>query len=294
VKVADTGDQRTTSSVFSRRKHFRSVGSTNDVVRDWLAEGVPEICLAVAGEQTAGRGREGRSWLAPSGAALLLSLGFRPTWLTPDRVWRLAALTSLAMCAAAEELAGLAAGTIRLKWPNDLVVEDGGPSDPRRGTLRKLAGVLGETDGLGTADPRAAIGLGINVDWPATTFPAELAASMTSLHEVSGGRSIERDALLDASTWRLEDGVRRLRDGRSSPGVRPSHPSRTGRDVRLEHPDGTIETVTALRVDVETGALIVGGGGAGQGERRIVSGEIRHVRLIGADSPTVASAGLGV
>ncbi len=199
MKVADTGDQRTTSSVFSRRKHFRSVGSTNDVVRDWLAEGVPEICLAVAGEQTAGRGREGRSWLAPSGAALLLSLGFRPTWLTPDRVWRLAALTSLAMCAAAEELAGLAAGTIRLKWPNDLVVEDGGPSDPRRGTLRKLAGVLGETDGLGTADPRAAIGLGINVDWPATTFPAELAASMTSLHEVSGGRSIERDALLDAS-----------------------------------------------------------------------------------------------
>ena len=64
------------------------------------------------------------------------------------------------MADAAEEVAGLAPGTIRLKWPNDLVVEgDGG--------VRKLAGVLGETDGLGTDDPRAVVGIGINADWRA-------------------------------------------------------------------------------------------------------------------------------
>ena len=150
----------------ARSQRFRSVGSTNDVVRDWLAEGTPEVCLAIADEQTAGRGREGRAWVAPDGAALLLSLGFRPTWLEPERVWRLAAVTSLAMAEAAETVADLPDGTIRLKWPNDLVVE------PRARSARKLAGVLGETAGLGTRDPRVIVGLGINADWAGGRLPA--------------------------------------------------------------------------------------------------------------------------
>ena len=75
------------------------------------------------------------------------------------------------MADAAESAAGLPAGSVRLKWPNDLVVEDGGADDPRAGIGRKLAGLLGETDGLGTQEPRATIGIGINVAWPATAFP---------------------------------------------------------------------------------------------------------------------------
>ncbi|HEV7603521.1 MAG TPA: hypothetical protein VGO15_01040, partial [Candidatus Limnocylindrales bacterium] len=116
------------TTFLSRRERFDRVGSTNDVVRDWLRDGTPEVCVAVAREQSAGRGREDRRWVAPAGAALLLSLGFRPTWLAPDRTWRLAAIVSLAMAAAAEETLGLPDGTIRLKWPNDLVVAspDGG------------------------------------------------------------------------------------------------------------------------------------------------------------------------
>ncbi len=132
----------------TRHERFASVGSTNDVVRGWLADGAQEVCLAVSDEQTAGRGRGGRQWVGPSGAALLLSLGFRPTWLAPDQVWRLAAIVSLAMAEAAEETAGLAAGTVGLKWPNDLVIATGAT-----GELRKVAGVLGETNGLGTDDP---------------------------------------------------------------------------------------------------------------------------------------------
>ena len=108
------------SGLISRRESFDRVVSTNDVVREWLAAGTPEVCLAVAAEQTAGRGREGRRWVAPRDAALLLSLGFRPAWLAPDAAWRLAAIISLAMADAAEATAGLAPGTIRLKWPNDL------------------------------------------------------------------------------------------------------------------------------------------------------------------------------
>jgi BirA family biotin operon repressor/biotin-[acetyl-CoA-carboxylase] ligase len=133
----------TGSPVFlARQERFAVVESTNDVVRGWLAAGAPEVCLAVADEQSAGRGRLDRTWIAPPGAALLLSLGFRPSWLAPEQVWRLAATISLAMADAAEEVAGLPDRAIRLKWPNDLVAEVDGRA-------LKLAGVLGETDGLG-------------------------------------------------------------------------------------------------------------------------------------------------
>ena len=56
----------------ARRERFARVGSTNDVVRAWLDDGAPEVCLAVADEQTAGRGRDGRTWTAPPGAGLLV------------------------------------------------------------------------------------------------------------------------------------------------------------------------------------------------------------------------------
>jgi BirA family biotin operon repressor/biotin-[acetyl-CoA-carboxylase] ligase len=283
----------------SRRAHFPAVGSTNDVVRAWLADGTPEVCLATADEQTAGRGRNGRTWAAPTGAALLLSLGFRPTWLAPDRTWRLAAIVGLAMADAAEDVAGLPDGTIDLKWPNDLVVEVGGPFAALRGELsperarelrdgpvdvRKLAGVLGETDGLGTPDPRAVVGIGINADWPAADFPAELAGpnGMTSLREASGGRPIDRAALLDAFLTRLEVRVALLREGRFDAADWADRQLTSDRPVRLERPDGSSEVVRALGVDALTGALVVTGSDGR--ERHILTGEIRHVRV--ADLPT--------
>ena len=182
----------------ARQEQFAVVGSTNDVVRDWLAAGTPEVCLAVADEQTAGRGREGRTWKAPAGHALLLSLGFRPTWLAPDRVWRLAAIVSVAMAEAGEFMAGTAPGTIHLKWPNDLVVDD-------LGAVRKLAGVLGETAGLGT--PAGRRGHGINADWPVDEFPSDLADTMTSLDAV-GSRRIDKVELLEAFLASVETTAR--------------------------------------------------------------------------------------
>ena len=264
----------------ARQERFDAVGSTNDVVRGWLAEGTPEVCLAVADEQTAGRGRAGRSWVAPRERALLLSLGFRPDWLAPERTWRLAAITALAMADAAEEVAGLADGAIRLKWPNDLAVEDADPAAvaPATGTVRKLGGLLGETDGLGTADPTAVIGLGINAGWPATEFPADLAATMTSLHEASHGRPIDLALLLDAFLGRMEARVEALRGGRFDVADWQARQLTTGRIVRLERPGGG-ETVRALGVDVSTGALIVEDAAAPTGERAVVVGEVTHVRL---------------
>jgi BirA family biotin operon repressor/biotin-[acetyl-CoA-carboxylase] ligase len=256
----------------SRHERFRSVGSTNDIVRSWMTAGTPEVSMAIAGEQTAGRGRSGRRWVAPEGAALLLSLGFRPAYLAPDRMWRLAGVVALAMADAAEAIAGLPDGKLRLKWPNDIVVE-------LPGGVRKVAGVLGETAGAGSADPRAIVGIGINTDWPRDRFPDELAGSMSSLREASGGRPIDTDELLDAFLLRLEPRVLALRDGRFDVAGWHDRQVTTGRTVELQMPDGSAERVRAVGVDGTSGALLVEDTAAPGGEREVMVGEIAHVRL---------------
>lgn len=256
----------------SRLERFAEVGSTNDVVAGWLAAGQAEVCVAVADRQTAGRGRAGRSWSDATGVALLLSVGFRPADLVPARAWRLAAIVSLAMADAAEDVAGMADGTIRLKWPNDLVVESAAG-------VRKLAGLLGETSGLGTPAASVIVGIGLNADWAPEDFPPELADSMTSLRVASGGRPIDREALLDAFLDRLATRHAALRDGRFAVGDWSGRQLTDGRLVRLESVGGAAEVVRAVGVDAMTGALLVEDPARPGLERAVVVGEIRHLRL---------------
>ena len=274
-----------------RQERFATVGSTNDVVRGWLSDGEPEICLALADEQTAGRGRQDRTWTAPSGAGLLLSLGFRPTWLAPDQVWRLAATVSLAMADAAEEAAGLPDRAVRLKWPNDLVIAVdpagraidplGVDADSAGASVRKLGGVLGETEGLGTDDPRVVVGIGLNADWPAATFPPELAGTMTSLRAAAGERPVDPAALLDAFTSRLETRIEVLHGGRFDVADWVERQVTTGRRIDLVRPDGTVDPVLARGVDARSGGLRVATPTAvdPDAEQIVLVGEIRHVRL---------------
>lgn len=257
----------------AREERFASVGSTNDVVAGWLADGTPEVCLAVADEQTAGRGRNGRSWQAPAGAALLCSLGFRPAYLEPAAQWRLAAIASLAMAEAAEELAGLPEGTIRLKWPNDLVVTCAD------GTIRKLAGVLGETRGAGTNDPQAVIGIGVNVGWDPAEFPPELAADMTSLADLAPAADATTEQLLARFTGALEPLVAALHAGTFPTETWRERQLTNGTVVRLERPDGSSETVRAVDVDPASGALVIESLLGERPARAITVGEIRHLRL---------------
>ena len=279
------------AAFIARQERFAVVGSTNDIVRGWLAEGTPEVGVAVADEQTDGRGRDGRRWLAPPGAALLVSLGFRPTWLAPERVWRLAATASLAMAEAAEDVAGLPDGAIRLKWPNDLVIDASAPSASGmpvgRGAIgiRKVAGVLGETDGLGTADPRAVIGLGINGDWAAADFPSDLRPFMTSLREASDDRRTDHAALLAAFLGRLEVRTAALRVGRFDVAAWSGRQVTTGRVVDLVAHDGGVVTIQAVGVDAASGALLLADADRPGLERAVMVGEIRHVRL----APNVAA-----
>jgi BirA family biotin operon repressor/biotin-[acetyl-CoA-carboxylase] ligase len=282
-------------SFLSRVERYPSVGSTNDIVRAWLLDATPEVCCAIAHEQTAGRGRHGRTWTAPAGAALLCSIGFRPVYLPPDGAWRVAATVALAMCDAAEDTAGLPEGAIRLKWPNDLVVETAGPDALLAGLLdadeaarllaaplhlQKVAGVLGESDGLGSGNPRVVVGIGINVDWARDDFPPDIAHQMTSLREASSGRPVDRDALFDAFADRLEGRVEALRTGFFDVDAWVRRQVTTGREVMLEAPDGSAtEPLLAIAVDARSGALVVADDEVPGGERHVHAGEVVRVRL---------------
>jgi BirA family biotin operon repressor/biotin-[acetyl-CoA-carboxylase] ligase len=165
-------------------------------------------------------------------------------------------------------------GLLKLKWPNDIVVEaKGAPTG-----VHKLAGLLGETEGAGTADVTAAVGIGLNADWPRDRFPAELADSMTSLRDVSRGRPFATDALLEAFLVRLEPRVVGLRDGHFDVAGWHARQVTTGRTVRVDMPDGTSSIARAVGVDGATGALLVEDSG---GERELLVGEVTHVRLEG-------------
>jgi biotin-(acetyl-CoA carboxylase) ligase len=188
------------------------------------------------------------------------------------------------MADAAEEVAGLAVGKLRLKWPNDIVVEAAG-SGAATGSgafgagMRKVAGVLGETEGVGTSDQVAIVGIGINADWRRDQFPAELADSMTSLREISGGRPIDTTELLDAFLQRLEPRVLALREGHFDVAGWHDRQVTTGRMVRLEGSGGEAEEVRAVGVDGVTGALLVENPGVPGVEREVLAGEVVHVRL---------------
>ena len=264
----------------ARLERFASVGSTNDIVGVWLAEGAAEVCVAVADEQTAGRGRGGRSWTAPAGAALLCSLGFRPVAADPAQLWQWAAIVSLAMVGAIESVAGAPPATVRLKWPNDLVVAEDGH-------VRKLAGVLGETAGTGTADQRVVVGIGVNAGWRRADFPPDLADSMTSVGELATGAGFAggwsalalRDRLLDAFLAGLRPRVADLRSSRFPAAEWRDRQLTNGELVSLERPDGTAETVRAIDVDAESGALVVGSPSGEWPARLVTVGEIRHLRI---------------
>lgn len=165
------------------------LSSTQNLAARLAARGWSEGTVVLAEEQTAGRGRQGRSWWAPYGGALLLSLLLRPS-LSPPQAQQ---LTMAAGLAAAEAIEAVCAVPVALKWPNDLYV---------RG--RKVGGVLVESrlSPEGRALDHAIAGIGINVMVDFTDQPA-LQATATSLH-VEANRPVGREALLLALLERME------------------------------------------------------------------------------------------
>lgn len=179
---------------------FEQVGSTNGVAHQQARAGAKDGLLVVADEQTAGRGRLDRSWWAPPGTCLLMSLLLRPAL----PVHQASQLTMCLGLGAVEGVSQVTGVQTVLKWPNDLLL--GG---------RKLGGMLTE---LHTVDGRldyAVLGLGLNVNvsFDAVGAPAELADTATSLMERTGSE-IDRGVLLAAILQRTEHWYERtLRGG---------------------------------------------------------------------------------
>src|SRR4051794_23009041 len=142
----------TSNGRFSDVRWLDEVDSTNRVLLDEARGGADEGAVVVADHQTAGRGRLGRTWVAPPESGLLLSVLLRPTFGV-ELAHLATAAVGLAAADACRDVAGVVAG---LKWPNDLVAV--APD----GQERKLAGVLAEADLRGGVLAAIVVGIGIN------------------------------------------------------------------------------------------------------------------------------------
>lgn len=196
--------------------------------------------MAVADHQTAGRGRLGRTWEAPRGANLLMSVLLRPEGLAPDRLHLVTAAVALAGRDAAREAAGVEAD---LKWPNDLLVGDA-----------KLAGVLAES-----SLPSVVVGIGMNVGW-APPGAACLGDGVS--------REVALPALLSALGDRYGDWDGVAREYRQACAT-------VGREVRVELAG---ETFTGVAADVtDEGHLLVD---VGVCLRTVMAGDVVHLRPV--------------
>jgi len=239
--------------------YLPTTGSTNDVAKELAAQGAPEGTVVGADEQTAGRGRMGRRWLAPPGTCLLCSLLFRPT-LPLTQANRLTMLCSLAAADAVADVAGL---RVSLKWPNDLIVKSQIPN-PKSQNWRKLAGVLTET-GMQvksqTPNPKASnwqvgcavVGIGINVNVPPEMLPGLAPDATSILAEV--GRPVDRVALLVALLAGVERRYEALQAGESPHREWAARLATLGRSVQVTTSEGVL-TGVAESVD-EDGALLL-------------------------------------
>ena len=154
-----------------------TLDSTNTMVREKAAAGVPEGYTVIANGQTKGRGRSGRSFYSPPDTGIYMSLLLRPHRYTAGQAARLTTMAAVAICEAIETVSGEKA---QIKWVNDIYVAG-----------KKVSGILTEAS-VGLEDgfvEYAVLGIGINVSMPESGFPEEL-------EEIAG--AVFREAQSDA------------------------------------------------------------------------------------------------
>lgn len=233
-----------------------TIGSTNDRARALLSEMDADGRVVVADEQTAGRGRRGRSWLSPPGLNLMVSVALRPK-LAAREAWQLGLASALAVANACSSVA-----LVSLKWPNDLVSADGA----------KVGGLLIETLFSGERMTGAVVGVGLNVNWARGDMPPEIAADATSLSDLAGV-PVDRVALLRNLLESIEAEISAIEAGESPLDRYRAACTTLGELVTVATPDGSL---LGRAVDLDaTGALIVE---AHDGRHVVASGEVVRVR----------------
>jgi BirA family biotin operon repressor/biotin-[acetyl-CoA-carboxylase] ligase len=172
--LSETNVQEGLKTSFIGRKicTFGILKSTNDHAWRLAEEGAGEGTVVIAEEQTAGRGRFGRSWASPSGMGIWCSVIFRPS-LFP---WEAPRMTMMAALAAARAISASTGVPVSLKWPNDVLIEG-----------KKVCGILTELSAETDAVRFVITGIGINVHQREGDFPAALRDKAVSLHMALDG-----------------------------------------------------------------------------------------------------------
>ena len=242
MHLARIKERLTTAFVGQSLYHWDALPSTMDEAWRLAREGAPDGAVVLAEEQTAGRGRLERSWWAPAGSSLLLSLVLRPGG-PARRAQQLTMVCSLAVCDAISTAAGVEA---QVKWPNDVLIEG-----------RKVCGILTELDiRPGPAGERletAVVGIGINVNVDFEGAPT-LMSPATSLM-LAAGRTISRLDLLVALLEGLERRYVATRKGRSYHREWAERMATLGQAVQVS---GATEVWQGVAVAVDAdGALLV-------------------------------------
>jgi BirA family biotin operon repressor/biotin-[acetyl-CoA-carboxylase] ligase len=160
---------------------FDRIDSTNRVAMELGREGAPEGAVVIAEEQTSGRGRLGRTWLAPPCSSILMSILLRPR-IPPSRAFSLTAIASVALLRAIQSTTGLKP---MIKWPNDIYIQG-----------KKAAGILTEVSADQSGLRFAVVGIGLNVNINPSAYP-EIRDTATSL-QAEAGKSIPRVDLVRA------------------------------------------------------------------------------------------------
>ena len=269
-------------------------GSTNADLLDRALGGAPEGVVLAAEEQSAGRGRMGRTWVSPPRAALTFSLLVRPATVPPARRGWLPLLAGVAVASAVTAVTGV---QTRLKWPNDVLA---GPA--------KLAGILAEAAG-----DAIVVGVGLNVSAEPGELPppgpgalaatslriAASASAASAAQEIAGQDSrcaldsaaldsaaLDRELLLIAILADFERWYQAWYRAGGDPersGLRAGYTRLSGtigRRVRAELPGGQVLSGLAAGVDLDGRLLVRGPSGTAL---PVAAGNVVHLRLSSGD-----------
>ena len=249
--------------LWRRIDHVAETGSTNaDLAAAARAGTVEPSTVLIADFQSAGRGRLGRTWTAPPGTSIAMSVLVRPDGVAPERWTWLPLLTGLAVADGLSRSAGL---EVRLKWPNDVLVGD-----------RKLCGILAERVELADG-PAGVVGMGINTHLATDDLPVPGATSVALECAAAGRPAPDRSEVVATVLAAYELLFRRWLATPDDTWLVDAYRSRSatlGRAVRvLLGPDSAVEG-TATDIDAD-GRLVVQTSGA---TRIFGAGDVVHVR----------------
>ncbi|NLD05778.1 MAG: biotin--[acetyl-CoA-carboxylase] ligase [Synergistaceae bacterium] len=247
--------------LFNKSIYFPSITSTQHAIKKLARQDAPEGIVAVADEQTEGRGRRGRSWLAPSSKNLLFSVLLRPE-LRPGDVQILNLAAGIAVRSVLKDQYQVNA---MLKWPNDILVNG-----------RKICGILSEAAGEPDRIYYAITGIGLNVNLTEKDMDEDVKEIATSI-KIEKGHSVPRPLLLSRILHSLSTYVRDLKKSDGKEKLFSTYRKECdtiGRDISVIQDE---EKFTGTAVGItEQGALVVK---VGKEEKIFAAADVTHLRM---------------